>query len=70
MTSFEERIRQRSSPLVRKIASEHGVDIKGLEGTGIHNRVTKNDILSYIENRKVAGAPAATAARAEPSAEA
>src|SRR5438477_980812 len=33
VASFEERIRQRSSPLVRKIASEHGVDIKGLEGT-------------------------------------
>jgi len=75
--SIEERIRRRSSPLVRKIASENSVDITGLEGTGIHNRVTKNDILSYIENRKVAAAPprsgAATAesldvGRAEPAA--
>jgi 2-oxoglutarate dehydrogenase E2 component (dihydrolipoamide succinyltransferase) len=56
--SIEERIRRRSSPLVRKIASEHAVDITQLEGTGIHSRVTKNDILSYIENRKVAAAPA------------
>ena len=55
--SIEERIRRRSSPLVRKIASEHAVDITQLEGTGIHSRVTKNDILSYIENRKVAAAP-------------
>ncbi len=64
--SIEERIRRRSSPLVRKIASEHAVDITQLEGTGIHSRVTKNDILSYIENRKVAAAPsrAATAAAA------
>ena len=54
--SIEERIRLRSSPLVRKIASEHGVDIREIEGTGIYNRVTKNDLLSYIENRKVAGA--------------
>jgi 2-oxoglutarate dehydrogenase E2 component (dihydrolipoamide succinyltransferase) len=60
--SIEERIRRRSSPLVRKIASEHAVDIRELEGTGIHSRVTKNDILSYIENRKVAAAPGAAAA--------
>src|SRR5204863_8150643 len=65
--SIEERIRRRSSPLVRKIASEHAVDITELEGTGIHSRVTKNDILSYIENRKVAAAPpASSAATARP----
>jgi 2-oxoglutarate dehydrogenase E2 component (dihydrolipoamide succinyltransferase) len=58
--SMEERIRLRSSPLVRKIAAEHGVDVREIEGTGIYNRVTKNDILSYIENRKVAGAPGMT----------
>ena len=59
--SIEERIRLRSSPLVRKIAAEHGVNIQEIDGTGIYNRVTKNDILSYIENRKVSGAPAMTA---------
>jgi 2-oxoglutarate dehydrogenase E2 component (dihydrolipoamide succinyltransferase) len=58
--SIEERIRQRSSPLVRKIAAEHGVDVREIEGTGIYSRVTKNDILSYIENRRVAGAPGMT----------
>ncbi len=68
--SIEERIRRRSSPLVRKIASEHAVDITQLEGTGIHSRVTKNDILSYIENRKVAAAPAfAKAAAGAPAAQ-
>ncbi|HEV2063666.1 MAG TPA: dihydrolipoamide acetyltransferase family protein, partial [Thermoanaerobaculia bacterium] len=61
--SFEERVRTRSSPLVRKIAAEHSVDIRAIEGTGIHNRVTKNDILSFIENRPAgAGAPAAAPA--------
>jgi pyruvate dehydrogenase E2 component (dihydrolipoamide acetyltransferase) len=60
--SIEERIRQRSSPLVRKIAQENGVDIREMEGTGIYNRVTKNDILSFLENRKVAGAAGASAA--------
>ncbi len=66
--SIEERIRRRSSPLVRKIAQEHAIDVGSVEGTGIHNRVTKNDILSYLENRKVASAPsrAATAPAAAP----
>ena len=47
--SFEERIRTRSSPLVRKIAAEHGVDISGLQGSGVAGRVTKRDILGFIE---------------------
>ena len=63
--SIEERIRRRSSPLVRKIAQEHAIEVGEVDGTGIHNRVTKNDILSYIENRKVAAAPAAAAAALE-----
>ena len=53
----EDLRRTKSSPLVRKIAQEHGVDIGSLEGTGMSGRVTKNDILSFIES----GAPAATA---------
>jgi len=55
----EELRRTKSSPLVRKIAQEHGVDISQLEGTGLSGRVTKNDILSYIES----GTPAAPAQR-------
>jgi pyruvate dehydrogenase E2 component (dihydrolipoamide acetyltransferase) len=50
----DELRRTKSSPLVRKIAEEHGVDIASLEGTGLSGRVTKNDILSFIES----GAPA------------
>ncbi len=45
---------QRSSPLVRKIAKEHDVDISSIAGSGISGRVTKNDILSFLS-----GAPAA-----------
>ena len=41
--------RQRSSPLVRRIAKEHGIDITGLNGTGISGRVTKKDILAFVE---------------------
>jgi pyruvate dehydrogenase E2 component (dihydrolipoamide acetyltransferase) len=41
----------RTSPLVRRIASEHGIDLSALagKGTGINGRITKRDILSYIE---------------------
>jgi 2-oxoglutarate dehydrogenase E2 component (dihydrolipoamide succinyltransferase) len=52
--SAAELRRTKSSPLVRKIAEEHGIDIKQLEGTGMSGRVTKNDILSFIES----GSPA------------
>jgi pyruvate dehydrogenase E2 component (dihydrolipoamide acetyltransferase) len=58
IASAEELRRTKSSPLVRKIAQEHGVDISKLEGTGLSGRVTKNDILSFIESGS-APAPAA-----------
>jgi 2-oxoglutarate dehydrogenase E2 component (dihydrolipoamide succinyltransferase) len=57
----------RSSPVVQKIAAEHGVDIALIEGTGAGGRVTKKDILSYIEQQAgVAGAP--TPAQVAPAA--
>ena len=51
--SVEELRRARSSPVVRRIATEHGVDISTLAGTGISGRVTKQDILRHIDERKV-----------------
>jgi 2-oxoglutarate dehydrogenase E2 component (dihydrolipoamide succinyltransferase) len=48
--SFEDRVRTKSSPLVRKIAAEHGLDIAALQGSGIAGRVTKKDILGLIES--------------------
>lgn len=70
--SKEEGPRTRSSPLVRKIAEEEGVDISLIEGTGIGGRVTKQDILTFIENRGTAkeatpAKAAETAATAAPS---
>src|SRR5262245_55222949 len=49
----EESEHLRSSPLVRRIAKEHGVDLSALsgKGTGIDGRITKADILSFIEQR-------------------
>src|SRR5437899_9317110 len=46
--STEDALHQRSSPLVRKIAKEHNVDISAIRGTGIAGRVTKDDILEFI----------------------
>ena len=48
--SFEERVRTKSSPLVRKIAAEHGLNISSLQGTGIAGRVTKRDIVGFIDS--------------------
>lgn len=62
----EELRRTKSSPLVRKIAQEHGVDIAGVEGTGLSGRVTKNDILSFIESGSPASASTAAKAEAAP----
>lgn len=49
VASVEELRRQRSSPLVRKMAQEHGVDIQQLHGTGVSGRVTKADLQSYLD---------------------
>jgi pyruvate dehydrogenase E2 component (dihydrolipoamide acetyltransferase) len=47
----EERRRTRSSPVVRNIAAEHDIDITAVAGSGIGGRVTKHDILSFIDER-------------------
>jgi 2-oxoglutarate dehydrogenase E2 component (dihydrolipoamide succinyltransferase) len=61
--------RQKSSPVVRKIAKEHDIDITQLNGTGISGRVTKKDILAFIEGggQTTAAAPAAPVAPVAPS---
>lgn len=62
--SRHERLRTRSTPLVRKIAAEHGVDIHQVPGTGASGRVTRDDILAFISagGPDVAPAPAAAPA--------
>jgi 2-oxoglutarate dehydrogenase E2 component (dihydrolipoamide succinyltransferase) len=52
--SLEERLRTKSSPLVRSIAAKENVDITRLQGSGIHGRVTKTDILTHLEQRSSA----------------
>ncbi len=48
-SSLDELRRTKSSPLVRNIAKEHGIDIARIPGSGISGRVTKSDIMSFIE---------------------
>jgi 2-oxoglutarate dehydrogenase E2 component (dihydrolipoamide succinyltransferase) len=55
----DDRLRRRSTPLVRRIAEEHDVDIAAVEGTGRAGRVTKNDIMAYLETREEEPSPAA-----------
>jgi 2-oxoglutarate dehydrogenase E2 component (dihydrolipoamide succinyltransferase) len=49
-SSGDELRRQKSSPLVRRIAKEHNIDITQIEGSGIGGRVTKHDILDYLDS--------------------
>ena len=48
----EEDEEARSSPLVRKIAREHGVSLSQISGTGLGGRITKQDIMSFIETQQ------------------
>ena len=64
--STEDALHQRSSPLVRKIAKEHNIDISQIHGTGIAGRVTKDDILAFIGG-SASAAPRPLAASAGPA---
>jgi len=57
----------RSSPLVRKIAREHGVNLSQVSGTGLGGRITKQDIMAFVERQSSAPA-AASAAASQPAA--
>jgi 2-oxoglutarate dehydrogenase E2 component (dihydrolipoamide succinyltransferase) len=58
----EERLRRKSTPLVRKIAAEHNLDISAIAGSGLAGRVTKTDVLSYLETAPQPGSPATASA--------
>jgi 2-oxoglutarate dehydrogenase dihydrolipoamide succinyltransferase (E2 component) len=50
--------RVRSSPLVRRLAEQHGIDLAEVPGTGLGGRVSKQDILAFVEQREKAAATA------------
>jgi 2-oxoglutarate dehydrogenase E2 component (dihydrolipoamide succinyltransferase) len=66
----EETEEARSSPLVRKIAREHNVSLSQVTGTGLGGRITKQDIMQFIENQASQPAHVETAASAVPRSEA
>jgi pyruvate dehydrogenase E2 component (dihydrolipoamide acetyltransferase) len=55
----EEDDHARSSPLVRKIAREHDINLAQVPGTGMGGRITKQDIMAFLEKSQTASAPAA-----------
>ena len=60
----DSRHRRRYSPVVQRLANEHSIDLEQVDGTGINGRVTRKDVLAYIEAQaevaEVQVAPAAT----------
>jgi pyruvate dehydrogenase E2 component (dihydrolipoamide acetyltransferase) len=55
--SLEDRLRTKSSPLVRRMAADANVDISALQGSGIAGRVTKKDLAAYLESGGAKTAP-------------
>ncbi|MDQ4003370.1 MAG: 2-oxo acid dehydrogenase subunit E2 [Actinomycetota bacterium] len=53
---------KRSSPVVRRLAGEHGISIEEVPGTGAGGRVTKKDIEAYVEERETEREPPLMAA--------
>jgi 2-oxoglutarate dehydrogenase E2 component (dihydrolipoamide succinyltransferase) len=47
---LEERLRVKSSPLVRKMAAEHGIELATLTGTGVAGRVTRRDLETLLQS--------------------
>lgn len=55
--------RSRYSPAVQTLAQEHGLDLRVISGTGLGGRITRKDVLNYLENNKGGGAAAAPVAQ-------
>jgi pyruvate dehydrogenase E2 component (dihydrolipoamide acetyltransferase) len=60
----------RSSPLVRKMAREHSIELSQVPGTGLGGRITKQDVLAFIEGHESSASPAATSSTSRASAKA
>ena len=56
------------TPAVRRIAREHGIDLNLVAGTGHAGRVTREDVLAYVERQRTGGLPTVGAAAAPPAA--
>ncbi len=65
--AHEDEEEARSSPLVRKIAREHGVTLSQITGTGLGGRITKQDIMQFIESQGISQPAPATPSPAQPA---
>jgi pyruvate dehydrogenase E2 component (dihydrolipoamide acetyltransferase) len=63
----EEEDHARSSPLVRKIAREHNVNLAQVPGTGLGGRITKQDIMTFLERSQPSATPAVSTAATVPA---
>jgi len=64
----EEDDHARSSPLVRKIAREHNLNLSQVTGTGMNGRITKQDIMAFLDKPETAAAPTVSAGVSAPAA--
>jgi 2-oxoisovalerate dehydrogenase E2 component (dihydrolipoyl transacylase) len=60
--------RRRASPLVRRLAREHNIDLAEVQGSGAGGRITKDDIQDFIESRPAAAPAPSAASEAQPAA--
>lgn len=65
--SEEERLRQRSTPVVRRMAEEHGVDLSLVDGSGYAGRVTKQDLEGHLKRLEEEPAASPTTPVPEPA---
>jgi 2-oxoglutarate dehydrogenase E2 component (dihydrolipoamide succinyltransferase) len=63
--ALEEADEARSSPLVRKIAREHNIRLSQISGTGLGGRITKQDIMSFLDRQSSSAQPAPAAPPAQ-----
>src|SRR5882672_7106372 len=66
-SSSDEDEHARSSPLVRKIAREHNVNLAQVSGSGLGGRITKQDILDFLDKSQSPAASATATAAAKPA---
>ncbi|MBJ6364124.1 dihydrolipoamide acetyltransferase family protein [Paenibacillus sp. GCM10012307] len=64
--STERSMRSRLSPAVQQLAAEHGIDLAQVQGSGLGGRITRKDILSYVESGKKSGTVQARAVNMDP----
>jgi 2-oxoglutarate dehydrogenase E2 component (dihydrolipoamide succinyltransferase) len=66
--TMEERLKRKSTPLVRKMVAEHNLDIATIPGSGLAGRVTRDDVLSFLDRGAQPAAAAPTPQAAVPAA--